>query len=174
MERLTRGSVINGYLKFVKKRWGQDALDMVLAKLGIDGMLKDGQYYTDEYHKKILEWIGREKGGEETLIEAGKYVVQDLGILSWMVRLIKFSTMVDKAIKHSNELYKFGHAEWSEVEPNVYHIKLYDICYFPERCHAWKGVFQGALKACKTKGVVTKELCQLKGNDCCLYKVDIN
>ena len=65
MDRSVRGSVLNAYLKFVEKRWGQDGLGQCVKDIGVDGTFKDGDYYRDDYRENILRWIEREKGPGE-------------------------------------------------------------------------------------------------------------
>lgn len=169
-ERLTRGSVINAWLNFVKKKWGQDALDQVLKELDLPGMLKAGKFYDDEYYYKTQMWIKHNKG-EKYLVEGGKFLVHNLGLLAWIVRFASTYTVMERAVKNSNEIYKFGRAELETPAEHIILVKLKDICYFPERCLSWKGVIEGTLEVTRTKGTVEEITCQNKGGDQCVFKV---
>ncbi len=172
MERRVRGSVINAYLGFVEKKWGKMGLENCTTSLGIDKNLNDGHYYHDQVRENILRWISREKG-EQYLEEAGSYVVQNLGILKWLVRFASPETIAKKFPKNYSEVYTFGRLEIDTSQENKIVVRLHDVSHIEETCMAWKGVCQGTLEATKTKGSVNKSKCQLKGNDHCEYVIYI-
>ena len=100
MERRTRGSVLNGYLKYIQQKWGVAGLKVARADVGIDNLdFKDGQYYQDEIIGNVLRWIRRNKG-DEAVKGAGRFILHNLGILSWMVRFTDFQTLAKKFPKN--------------------------------------------------------------------------
>ena len=90
--------------------------------MGIDNLdFVDGQYYQDELIGNILRWINRNKG-EEAVKDAGKFLLHNMGILSWMVRFSDFPTLAKKFPKNFSEVYAFGESRIDDSEPNK--IKL--------------------------------------------------
>ena len=172
MDRQVRGTVINAYLGFVKKKWGIEGLEKCMKDLGIEESVKDGHYYIDQVRENILRWISREKGSEY-LEEAGSFVVENLGILSWIVRFASPKTIVEKFPKSYSEVYTFGRIEIDHSDEKNIIARLYDVCQIEETCEVWKGVCKGVLKITKSKGTVTKTRCQLKGDAFCEYVVEL-
>ena len=152
-DRLTRGSAINGMLKFVKKKWGKEGLDACLHDIGIADNLNDGKYYPDAILGNILKWIRREKG-MKYVREGGKFTVQHLGMLSWLLRLTDFKRVAESFPKNYSEAYKFGRAEVDTSTEGKVIIRLYDICVFEEAYPSWQGTIEGVLEATRTKGRV--------------------
>ena len=70
-----RGSVINGYLKFIRKKWGSDAVEECAKVLGKSpDSFVEGDWYKYEYSKKLLNWIADTKGPEQ-LENLGRFTV---------------------------------------------------------------------------------------------------
>ena len=168
MSRRVRGSVMNAYLKFVKKKWGKTGLDKCLSDMGLKGEFVDGEYYHSEIHENLLRWIHRTHGMEA--VEAGgRFVIQNLGIISWVVRFASVKKVLNKFPVNYSEVYTFGHVEVDTSRDDVLYLRLYDVNHIEEACHAWLGVCKGGMKMTKTKGTVTETKCFRKGDDCCEY-----
>ena len=75
-----RGSVILGYLKFIKKTWGVSGLEQCTKDLGLDmSAIKDGGWYRETISGQVLAWISNNKG-PEYVEKAGAHVIKNLGI----------------------------------------------------------------------------------------------
>ena len=174
MERRTRGSVLNGYLKFIQKKWGKLGLEQCKKNIGIEGMdFKDGNYYQDEIVGNILRWVHREKG-EEAVADAGRSVLHNLGILSWLVRFTNVQTLAEKFPKNYTEVYAFGKC-WIDIsDPKNITVNFRDVGYYEEACIAWKGICEEALVMTKTKGRVTHTKCERKGDDRCQFLIELS
>ena len=173
MERRTRGSVLNGYLKFIKEKYGGSELKVARADMGIDNLnFKDGQYYQDEIIGNVLRWINRNKG-EEAVKEAGRFVLHNLGILSWMIRFSDFNTLALKFPKNYGEVYTFGSCEVDASNPKKIKMTLKDVCYYEEACLVWEGICEEALAITKTEGKVSHTRCERKGETECVFTVEI-
>ena len=172
MSRRVRGSVMNAYLKFIKKKWGKSGLDKCLSDLGLKETFVDGQYYHSEIHENLLRWIHRVKG-EEAVQQGGAFVIQNLGIISWVVRFASVRKVLNKFPVNYSEVYTFGHVEVDTSRDNVMFLRLYDVNHIEEACMAWMGVCKGGLAMTKTKGVVTETKCGRKGNEYCEYTFDL-
>ena len=173
MERRTRGSVLNGYLKFIQEKWGTSELKVARADMGIDNLnFKDGQYYQDEIIGNVLRWIHRNKG-KDAVIEAGRFVLHNLGILSWMVRFSDFPTLALKFPKNYSEVYAFGSCEVDVSDPKKIKMILKDVCYYEEARMVWEGICQEALTITKTRGNVTHMSCEESEESQCIFFVEI-
>ena len=166
MERRTRGLVLNGYLKYIQQKWGNGELKVARADNGIDNLdFKDGQYYQAEIIGNVLRWIRRNKG-EDAVVGAGRFLLHNLGILSWMVRFRDFQTLANKFPKNYSEIYAFGSCVVEEPSPNEVHLILKDVCFHDEACLVWEGICQEALVITKTSGKVTHKHGPKGSNNC--------
>ena len=173
MERKTRGSVLNGYLKYIEDKWGSMELKVARADMGIDHMdFSDGQYYQDAIVGNVLRWIRRNKG-DDAVKGAGNFILHNLGILSWMVRFSDFQTLALKFPKNYSEVYAFGSCKVDISDPKVVKMTLKDVCYYEEACMVWEGICKEALVMTKTKGKVSHTSCERLGKTECVFLVEI-
>lgn len=172
MERRVRGSVLNAYFKFIEKKWDKDGLDQCSKDIGIDFPFKDGQYYHDEIRENILRWLSRVKG-PETLPDAGRSVVKNLGILSWLVRFASPQMLAKKFPENYSEVYTFGRIEVNTEKDNEITLRLYDVNRIKESCSSWLGVCEGAMEMTKREGKATETKCQVKGDKYCEYIIKL-
>ena len=172
MERRVRGSILNSYMEFINKKWGKDGYNQCMSNLGLDETFKNGKYYQDEIRENILRWISREKGMEYTK-ECGKFIVGNLGILSWLVRFADVKTLAKKFPKNFSEVYAYGRVEAETNEENLIIIKIYDVNRIKESCNVWHGVCQGAVELTNTLAEVRKTKCAIDGDEYCEYTINI-
>ncbi|MDG6220210.1 MAG: hypothetical protein QCI38_02015 [Candidatus Thermoplasmatota archaeon] len=172
MDKKCRGSVMNAYLKFIKHKWGKESLEKALADMGLEDFFKDGLYYDNEVRENILRWISREKGMEH-VEEGGKFVVQNLGIISWLVRFANVRTILEKFPKNYSEVYNFGRLEADFGKEGELSVRLYGVNDIEESCNAWLGVCKGTLEMTRTPGEVKEVKCRRKGDEYCEYSVKI-
>ena len=174
MERRTRGSVMNGYLKFIKKKWGVEGLAQCKRDTGIEDMeFRDGHYYHDEVIGNVLRWVHREKG-REAIMDAGGFIMHNLGILSWLVRFTDVETLAKKFPKNYSEVYAFGKCSVDLSDPKRLKLILKDVGYYEEACLIWEGVIKEALTMTKTEGRVTHTKCQRLDAPHCEFIIDIS
>lgn len=169
-QRLTRGSSINGHLKYIEKRFGKIGLRECKKAVGLDHKLMEKEFYPDKIQNDILKWLSRNHGQDMPRL-SGKFTVKNLGILAYIVRFTSPEMMVAKARKSYDELYNFGKLETKVTEKGRIYVRLYDVCAIPERCKSWQGVLEGILELTHTEGKVEKTKCQLKGDPYCEYIV---
>ena len=172
MERRVRGSILNSYMDFIKTKWGKEGYEQCITDIGIEEGFKNGHYYRDEIRENILRWMSREKGDEYT-VECGKYIVSNLGILSWLVRFADTKTLAKKFPRNFSEVYSYGRVEALTDEENLIIIKLYDVNRIKESCNVWIGVCQGAVEMTNAVGEVRKTKCAIDGDDCCEYTINL-
>ena len=170
MDKRVRGSVVNGYLGFIQKKWGKVGRGQCLEDIGLEDNLAAGRYYHSQISENILRWISREKGNEY-IIEAGKFVVGNLGIIKWLVRFANFKTVANKFPSNYSEIYTHGRVEVDTEKDDKYILRLYEVNFIKESCLAWQGVCEGALEMTKTAGTVKKTKCRVDGDPCCEYSI---
>jgi hypothetical protein len=171
MDRSVRGSVLNAYLRFVEKKWGKDGLQQCVKDIGLDGVFRDGEYYRDEFRENILRWLEREKGQTE-VIEGGRFVVKNLGLLGWLVKFASPKVIAESFPKNFSEVYTFGKVKIEAVDKGRIVMRLYDVNRVDVSCASWIGVCEGVLDMTRTKGTVKKTKCVLKGDVYCEYVTD--
>ena len=155
---------------FVTKKWGKEGYRHCMSDIGLWGEFRDGNYYQDAIRENILRWIAREKG-EDYLKECGRFIVSNLGILSWLVRFSDPKTLASKFPKNFSEVYSYGRMEAITDKDNEILIRLYDVNRIKESCDVWMGVCEGALEMTKTPGKVEKTKCSLKKDPYCEYRI---
>ena len=164
---------MNGYLRFIKKKWGADGLAQCKKDVGLEGMeFKDGGYYQDEIIGNVLRWLHREKG-RDALKEAGKFIMHNLGILSWIVRFTDIETLAKKFPKNYSEVYAFGNCKVDVSDSKRLRLIFEDVGYYEEACIIWEGIVEEALTMTKTKGRVTHTKCQRLGEPYCEFVIDM-
>lgn len=171
-EKLCRGSVVNGYLKYIKKKWGQDGLDEACKAAGIKPEeIKDGGWYPDNTNDGILTWMVENKGKEYIEI-SNRAMVQDLGMMSYIVRFMDVKSILKRLPNNYKELFNFGKIEL-ELREKSATLKMYDMATSEYSCPAWRGVFKGACDMTKTKPTRIEEIkCQWKGDEHCHWEIE--
>ncbi len=153
-EKMAKGAVLNGYLKFIKKKWGLAGLQEAAKYAGIEENPKDGEWIPAEMSTSVLMWI-KEKKGEKYVIEAGKYASTDLGVFTYIVASFM---SVEKFIRRARDTYKtlFNYGEFIIEEGDKKATITIKNAREPEpSCLAWEGALLGILEITKTKGKVT-------------------
>ncbi len=165
-----RGSVINGYIKFVEKTWGKEGLRRCLADAKLTEIqIKDGVLYPYIMEQGVIKWISKNYG-MEYVRKAGKHTVKNLGLLAYLVRFTSIETMLEKAKSSYYEAYDFGKVEM-HISGNRAVATMKDVSEVPENCEGWMGALEGLVELTRKKGRVTKTKCQLKGDDHCEYEI---
>ena len=170
-ERKIRGRVINGYLDFVKRTWGQDGYEECRKAVGIGDAAKieDGEFYPNNAMLTIIKWIA-ENHGKERVKQAGKHTVKNLGLFAYLVRFMTMETMLNKAVERYREMYQFGSVDIKMKENGATAI-MRDVTDIKENCIGWTGAFEAMLELTKTKGSVREVKCQNEGDDHCEFEI---
>ncbi len=151
-KRKIRGCVINSYLSFIKMKWGRFGKEECLKEIGINDKIKDGKYYPHKIKVSILNWIKKNKG-EKYIEVAGKYLIGNLGHLSWIVRHDTPFKITKKIEEEYEEIYDFGELIVTGTEGNIeVHLKK------PENdeliCLTFKGILEGILESTNKHGSI--------------------
>jgi hypothetical protein len=169
-ERKVKGSVINGYLKFVEKSWGKDGLERCVRETKMAGIgVKDGHSYPNEMLLAVIKWISVNYG-MVPVRKAGNHAVKNLGLLAYIVRFSSVETMLNRAKAAYREAYGFGKVDMI-FKPHHAVAWMKDVSEIPENCEGWIGALEALLELTHTKGKVTKTKCQLKGDERCEYEI---
>jgi uncharacterized protein (TIGR02265 family) len=169
-ERKVRGSVINGYLKFVEKTWGKEGLERCLVETNIKDLdIKDGGKYPNAMLVSVITWISKTYG-MEYVRKAGRHTVKNLGLLAYIVRFTSIETMLGKAKTAYQEAYDFGEVSM-KISGKHAIASMKGVSEIPENCEGWIGALEALLEITRTVGTVNHTKCQLKGDDRCEYEI---
>ncbi len=166
-----RGSVINGFFKYVKKKWGKDGVAELEKDVGFNhSQIKDGEFYDRELLSSVLRWIS-EKKGMDAVKEGGRYTVKDLGLFKYLLMWSSLERIIARAMTIYKELYKYGSVR-AQYEEDQIIIEMRDTPNrIKEDCAAWLGAYIGLTELTHTKADVVEEKCVFKGDDACVYKI---
>ncbi len=169
-EKKFRGDLLQGYFKAVKKFWGVKGLKECEEYVGVKmDDIKSTSWYPIEYHSKMHRFLGEK--GENYVTRAARYAIQDLGMLSYLVRFVSIETLLKKAPKSYEDTFNYGAVE-IDIRDNYAVAKLRDVVTTEYTCFAWKGVFLGALDSTNTEGTVEPIEHEDKGEDDCFFKIE--
>ncbi len=154
-EKMAKGAVVNGYLKFVKKKWGIEGMQEAMKYAGINKLPKDGEWFPADATTKVLKWIEENKG-LNYVVEAGRHASKDLGVFRYIVASFM---SVERFLKRSRETYSllFNYGEFLIDHTNNGAIITIKNARHPEpSCYAWEGALRGILEITRTKGSVER------------------
>jgi len=170
-ENSIRGSVVYGYLKFIKRTWGIEGLKECVEATGVDpDKIKGGQWYSADHTRKILQWVSDTKG-QDYVRKSGNYIVKDLGVLSYIVRFTNIKTLLKKAPDSYSDGFTYGSIK-VDIGENSAVIKMKDTAVDDYACPAWLGALSGMLEMTRTKGTVEETQCQRKGAPHCEFLME--
>jgi predicted hydrocarbon binding protein len=170
VERKVRGSVINGYLRYVEKNWGKEGVARCRAETKLTGIdIKDGLQYPNAILLAVIKWLSVNYGMAH-IRKAGNHAVKNLGLLSYIVRFSSIEAMLRRAKNAYHEAYGFGEVGM-QISKNSAIATMKDVSEIPENCEGWIGALEALLEITGTKGAVVKTKCQLKGDPSCQYEI---
>ncbi|MFH0815498.1 MAG: hypothetical protein V1934_01595 [Methanobacteriota archaeon] len=171
VERKVRGSVINGYMKFIEKNWGKDGAERCRKETNLaDIEIKDGIHYPNAMLLAVIKWISKNYGIAH-MRRAGNHAVKNLGLLAYIVRFSSIEHMLKKSNDAYREAYGFGEVDLI-FKPHHATARMKDVSEIPENCEGWIGALEALLELTHTKGKVIKTKCQLKGDERCEYEIE--
>lgn len=167
-DRKVRGSVIQGYLKYIERTWGELGLDECTGTIGLDyDHFDEKRWYRIDQLDKVIEWIAENKG-EKYIERAGNYTVKDLGILSYLVKFASIESLLKKAPKSYHDAYDYGEIEVDIGEKEAI-IKMKDVIHGEYSCNGWLGAFKGMIEMTNNSGTVEEVKCQREGASHCEF-----
>jgi len=172
-ESVLRGSVIIGYLEYIRKTWGKHGLEELHLATGVDlGMFKPGKWYSPGYSESVLRWISEKGGGPEAVTRAGNYIIKHLGFLSYIMRFANITTLLNKAPASYEDGFRYGSITVNRIDDHSAMVIMKDTAVDDYACPAWLGAFRGMLELTKTTGTVREVKCQRKGAERCEFLVE--
>lgn len=169
-EKKVKGRALIGYGKFIKKKWGQDGLEECEHVLGYKFKeLGEDKWYPASHTDNLLKWIG-DTHGMEAVRNAGRAMVTEVGMVSFVARMAGFERILDKAMDEVRNSLNYGKLKVKK-EPGKAVVNLHDACPYLSNCEAWQGIFEGTLILTKTNGKVEKTGCVHKGQEACTYVI---
>ena len=165
-----RGSVINGYAKYIKKTWGDQGLMDCMLGTGLDvASFQDKEWYDVKFADQILVWIGKEKGIEHAE-DCCRNTVNDLGLLSYIVGQADIQKIFKRLSNNYKDAFNYGNVE-VELHPNSARILMSNMIPHKYSCIAWVGFFKGVLDISNKKGTVEETKCVTAGAPHCEFVV---
>ena len=173
-DRKVKGSVLLGYMKFIKSTWGQDGLDDMISTINKKELKNDmweDTWYDDGLSLHILTWIAETKGNEN-LERCGRATVKDLGFLSFIVDYLDIRSILDKGSENFNEAFNNGSFN-VEMGDSSAVVKISGRSMNNEFAGpTWTGVFKGMLEITRTNGTVKEIQCEKEGSDHCEFLME--
>ncbi len=154
MDQNTReilGSIINGYLQFIKRKWGLSGLNSCKDDININGEIKDGFFYPVKVKDDILEWISVKKG-EKNIVYAGRYIISNF---EWIKEYSELNNMLEKLVEVYHDMYDHGSFRFYRSKEG-FRLTLNNICSNDLCSQEWLGICEGLLLASDTEGSVRK------------------
>ena len=158
----------NGYLKFIKKKWGITGQKDAMKYAGIKEIPRDADWFPIEKSDMLLEWIAENKG-DERVVEAGKYVAKDLGVFKYLfASLVGMESVLKRYSVNYSAIFNFGEMKMEKREEG-YWVLLKGARVSEYSCSAWKGALDGFMEITRSKGVPVP----LKGSpDDCEFMIE--
>jgi len=168
--RKCRGRIINGYLKFVKKKWGKDGVDQCVKVVGKKLInIQDDRWYPVKLCDGIIHWI-EDTHGVDAVRRSGSFTATNKGVVTFTARLMGIKKVLKQAEQEYRDNFDYGEIT-IKMSGNKARVIFTDVCPDETVCQAWLGAFQGILQMSKTPGIVTKKACQHKGGKSCIYQL---
>ncbi len=154
-ERLVKGAIVNGYLAFIKEKWGVLGLNSAMKYADIEKQPKDGEWISLSKTYMILEWIEKNHGREH-VVEAGKWMIRGMGgdFRFLFASVMGFERMLEKVKNNISSLLFKGNGVEINKEGNEATIRLKGFKIGEMSCLSWKGALMGVMEVTKTKGEV--------------------
>ena len=167
--RKCKGAVINGQLKYIKKKWGQLGMKDAMAFAGLSKAPMDGEWVPISRRDRIYEWLIKNKG-KERVYECGQSTAMDLGIFSLLFAFVGLEKLLKRAKMSYNTLYNFGDVIIEKTADGKIEVTLKDVGTEDFHCDEWEGAISGLMKLTKSRGKLAKKSSK-PGN--CAYIIEL-
>lgn len=154
-DRKCKGAVINGHLKYIKKKWGQQAVDEALKFAGFSRLPRDGEWVPVDKNHQIHRWLIKNKG-RKAPYDAARYAAKDLGIFSFIFSFIGLEKLIEKARLNYRTLFNYGDIVIEKLEEKKIKVIMKDVGTEPFICDVWEGTITGLLDATKSGGTIMR------------------
>lgn len=163
-ERKIKGSILTGYEKYIRKKWGSNGLEDCKKATGIDlTTVQDETWYRHMSSVDVLDWM-KDTYGLDYCRLAGKSIVTDKGIVSFAARIAGIDRVLDRGMEEYRQSLNYGDIEIHKEDKKA-EITLIDVLVHDSDMQTWVGVFEGILEVTKKDGKVEFK----KEGDRCTY-----
>ncbi len=151
--KLIKGAIFNGYLAFIRKKWGKNGEERAMEYVGVRTAPRDGEWISLEKAYGLLDWIEKEHG-REYIPEAGRWMMKGMkGDFRFMfASLMSFERALKKVQKEISGLLFKGNGVDIDINGREATIRLKDFRMGELSCLAWSGALKGVMDATKTEG----------------------
>ena len=151
--RKLKGSVPNGYLNYVKRKWGVTGMEDAMKFADISTRPKDGDWFPMEKSERILEWIALNRGMEQVK-EAGRYAAMDLGVFKHLfASLMGLNALLKRSVSNYKLIFNFGDMSFKRTDDG-FMIVIKDGRVTDYSCPAWEGAIGGLIQLTRSRGTV--------------------
>ncbi len=153
--RMIKGAIFNGYLSFIKKKWGIQGVNDAMEHVGVKNEPKDGEWVSLEKTYGLLEWIEKEHG-KEYIVDAGKWMMKGMGgdFKFMFAAVMGFERVLNRVQKDISKLLFKGNGVEIHKDGKRATIRLKGFKMGENSCLAWKGALLGVMDVTKTNGTV--------------------
>ena len=153
--RMIKGVIFNGYLSFIKKKWGKEGMNRAMEYAGMKQEPRDGEWVSLEKTYKLLEWIEKEHG-RGYIVDAGKWMMKGMGgdFKFMFAAVMGFERVLNRVQKEISKLLFKGSGVEINKEGKTATIRLKGFKMRETSCLAWKGALLGVMEVTKTRGTV--------------------
>ena len=165
-QRKCKGAVINGQLKYIKKKWGDEGLKNAMGFAGIQRTPRDGEWLPINSNHLLYEWIIKNKGRKQ-VYEAARQTAMDLGIFSFIFSFVGIEKLLEKARLNYKTLFNYGDIIIEKLGERKAKVVMKGIGSENFLCDVWEGAIRGLMDVTKSGGVLSKTTAD--GPEDCAY-----
>ena len=169
--RKCKGAVINGQLKYIKKKWGHQGQTEAMRFAGLSRAPKDGAWVPISKNHLLYEWLIKNKGRKQ-VYEAARYTAMDLGIFSFIFSFVGMEKLLEKARLNYETLFDFGGVVIEKLEERKAKVTMKEIGTENFLCDVWEGAIRGLMDITKSGGTINRT--KADGPADCAYIVSWN
>ncbi len=153
--RKCKGAVINGQLKYIKKKWGQQGLKEAMSFAGFSRAPRDGEWIPISKNHLLYEWLIKNKGRKQ-VYEAARYTAMDLGIFSFIFSFVGMEKLLEKARLNYKTLFNYGDIVIEKLGERKVKITMKEVGTEKFICDIWEGAIRGLMDVTKSGGTINR------------------
>ncbi len=166
--RLARGSVIKGYARYIKRKWGTNGVRECQEAIGEVGFqVKEDAWYPEDVTVKILQWIA-DNHGIDYVEKAASFTISERGVIAYAARLIGIQKVLERGEEDYYRNFNYGKIDIDIGEAQATVI-LTNSTSNEIDCVSWKGALKGIYKLVNKTGDVQEIECSHKGDEACKF-----
>ncbi len=155
-EVMVKGSVVNAFARFIKRKWGVYGYDEAMKFAGMKELPKDGDWVPIAQAYRFVEWV-RDNHGERYIVEMGRTMPSVMGgeLKFVFASILRFEKLLKKVQKDIPAMMFKGAVVTVDVhEGKEATVSLKGVRAIPEACLLWKGALEGLMHRTHKRGDV--------------------